>query len=104
MWKFRRRKKANYFDFSSNSIDDYYDQSDNEEDDDECMLGIQFEEEFKSGALLFLIIDTDLDWNGDYIIVSPSGSATVICNFEDCPPPYASLKSKAETFFRAMRQ
>ncbi len=76
------------------------DRLDELEDD---LFGIQFKEELSNGSFIFLIITMDnLNWTGAYVVVSPSGDATIINDF--FPSDVSTmLKVSAKEFFNASR-
>ena len=65
----------------------------NDFEDDDLDFDIKFEKKLSNGYLFFTIIDLNQeeDWTGSYVVVSPSGVATIINDLFD---PYVSTMLK----------
>ena len=88
--------------FDSKNVD--YEDEDYEDEDYE--YGIKFKKELSNGSLIFLIVDDDYDHAGGYVVVSPSGTPTVIKdNFDNIEDSECNhLESLAKAFFEATRK
>ena len=74
-------------------------------DDDDLEFELQFQEELSNGSLIFTVINNNLkkeDCWTSYVVVSPSGVATIINDLFD---PYVStmLKESAKDFFNTSK-